>query len=378
LFTQLVGPITRRLPRAVPQSGPPRYVTNSTRDYAWTHPDAGIAVVEVAPKTEIERTAPIGLPSDHWAFTTRTRDAVPANVVARIPNGRVVEHYGAVITDDNTLLFDLSPYFGSIRGSQHPLYLRARLPHPHVVPGSLGVLTTRGSDNYYHFLTDVLPRLDLMARAGVSVDRFVVNRTMPFQSEMLNVLGIGEDRCIQSADHPHVQADELVVSSLPDAQLCNPAWVAPWLREKFRQAEVQPPHRRLYLSRGTKKHTRRVENEAELLAALEPYGFVSIDPGALPVAEQIKVFSESEIVIGAHGAALTNIVFCPAGASVIELFSPDYVNVCFWTLACTLPGLRYRYVVGNGAPTTVRSNRGVASDVRVDPSQVVRVLEALS
>ena len=36
------------------------------------------------------------------------------------------------------------------------------------MPGSVGVLTTRGSENYYHFLTDVLPRLELLRRAGAS------------------------------------------------------------------------------------------------------------------------------------------------------------------------------------------------------------------
>lgn len=62
------------------------------------------------------------------------------------------------------------------------------------------------------------------------------------------------------------------------------------------------------------------------------------------------------------------------------MFAPDYVNECFWALATTVAGLRYRYLVGDGLPTdrrVSRANRGVASDVRVDPRQILRLLDDL-
>jgi capsular polysaccharide biosynthesis protein len=282
-----------------------------------------------------------------------------------------------VITADDTLLFDLSPYYGAFQASQHPVLMRLRLPPVIEVPGSVGVLTTRGVDNYYHFLTDVLPRLELLDRADARPDRYLVNRTMAFQREMLDALGVDESHTIQSADAPHIRAEELVVPSLPDSHLRTPPWVAAWLRDKFLPGDVAPPHRRLYLGRGTRKNTRRVTNEAEVLARLAPLGFQSVDPAQMTVAEQVRVFAEAQIIVGAHGAAMTNLVFCPEGTAIVELFPPDYVNVCYWVLASAVGGLRYNYLVGDGRPQPVRRQHGVASDVTVDPALVVQLVEGL-
>ena len=142
---------------------------------------------------------------------------------------------------------------------------------------------------------------------------------------MLDHLGLTADRCL---DHPHVRADLLVVPSLPDDQFRTPPWIVPWLRAQFLPADVRRPHRRLYVSRGHARHTRRVENETELMAALEPLGFECIDPGALSPADQVRVFAEAAYIVGPHGAGLTNLAFASPGAAVIELFARDYVNEC--------------------------------------------------
>jgi capsular polysaccharide biosynthesis protein len=374
-FTQLVGPVTRRLPGTERRPSPPHHVSESTPGHALALPDLGIEVVEVEPVHDLRRPMPDGLPSGHPEFVAHRQERVAASLVARIPHGRVVGPYGAIVTPDDTLLYDLSPYFGTFHARQHPIFLRARLPEIRDVAGTVCVLATRGTDNYYHFLTDALPRLELLRRAGIDTSRatFVVNRTTRFQCEILDRLGIPEKRCLQIARLPHIRADELVVPSVPDAHLRTPPWIAPWLRAHFLPPDptTDPTRRRLYVTRGKARHTRRVENEGDLLHALEPLGFVLVDPGELSVAEQIRHFAEAECVVGAHGAGMTNIAFCPPGATVVELFPPDYVNVCYWALASTVDALQYHYVIGDGLPTRVRSKyHGVMSDVHVDPAAV--------
>jgi capsular polysaccharide biosynthesis protein len=120
-----------------------------------------------------------------------------------------------------------------------------------------------------------------------------------------------------------------------------------------------------------------VENEADVVAALSPFGFETIDPGTLAFDQQVRMFSEAELVVGAHGAALANLVFCPEGAAIIELFPPDYVNVCFWALATAVGTLRYRYLVGDGLPGRARPMLGVASDLTVDPGRVIELISDL-
>ena len=369
--TQALSPLTRRLPGAIP----PRRAAPTASAYARDHPDGGVVVMEVVAPLDLHRPLPAGLPTALPHFATHRH--VAANVVATVRRGRVLMPYGVVMTEDDTLLFDLSPYYGVAKPSQHPVFLRCRPPAVTNVAGSVAVLTTRGSENYYHFVLDVLPRLELLRRAGAAPDAYVVNRSTRFQRDLLDHVGLTADRCLGEEKYPHVRADELVVPSLPDDQLRTPPWIVPWLRSQFLPADVRPPHRRLYVTRGRAKHTRRVENEAALVAALAPWGFEVIDPGALSPAEQVRAFAEAECIVGPHGAGLTNVAFAAPGAAVVELFARDYVNECFWALASTVEGLRYRYLVGDGSPVRSRRNRGVASDITVEPRKVRRLVEEL-
>ncbi len=377
LAAQVASPITRRVPGGETRPRAPRRLASSAAVYARTHPRGGVTVVTVAAGEVLERPLPQGQPKDHPQFAAHRRENIEPGIVATVRNGRVLDHYAAVVTEDDTLLFDLSPYYGARRPTQHPVFLRRRFPEVSVVPGSVGVLTTRGSDNYYHFLTDVLPRVELLRRAGAEPESFVVNRTARFQRDFLDQLGLTADRCLGSDKYPHLRADQLVVSSLPDDNLKTPRWIVPWLRAQFLPDTVDRPHRRLYVTRGDKRHTRRVENEAALLAALAPLGFEIVDPGAMAPTAQVRTFAEAECVVGPHGAGLTNLAFAPPGAVVVELFARDYVNECFWALASTVEGVRYRYVVGDGTPSRSRQNRGVASDITVDPRRVVALLGEL-
>ena len=102
---------------------------------------------------------------------------------------------------------------------------------------------------------------------------------------------------------------------------------------------------------------------------LEPLGFEAIDPGAMSPAEQVRAFAEAECMVGPHGAGLTNLAFAPAGAAVVELFARDYVNECFWALASTVEGLRYRYLVGDGTPSGPGGTAGWPPTSRSTPAR---------
>lgn len=374
--TAAAGPVARRAGRAFGPRAAPARAARSTGDHARANPASGIEVQPILPPIELRRPLPAGLPDGHWCFAAKHAETVPPAFVATVPGGRVVGPYGAVVAADGTLLFDLSPYFGVFRPERHPIFLRPRLPPVEAVDGTVAVLTTRGVDNYHHFLLDVLPRLELLRAAGATADRYVVNRSRPFQSELLDWVGVPASGVIESSRSPHVRGDRVVAATLPDAHLRAPPWVVAWLRRLLLPAEVAPPSRRLFIARGSKRHGRSVRNEGEVVALLAERGVVPFHPEELPVMEQVRAFAEAEVVVAVHGAALTNLAFCPPGALVVELFAPDYVNVCYWALACQVEGLRYRYVVGTGRPPRPgREMMGVASDIEVDLRALATVLD---
>jgi capsular polysaccharide biosynthesis protein len=83
---------------------------------------------------------------------------------------------------------------------------------------------------------------------------------------------------------------------------------------------------RLFLSRSDAAH-RFLVNEEELFSALSVHGFRRIVPGRMTVREQIEAFSRARMIVAPHGAALTNIIFCPPGLQLIEISSSNILHM---------------------------------------------------
>jgi capsular polysaccharide biosynthesis protein len=90
---------------------------------------------------------------------------------------------------------------------------------------------------------------------------------------------------------------------------------------------------------------RRIVNETDLVKELVLYGFEVVSLSGMSFADQVRLFDEAEIIVGPHGAGFTNAVFAQPGTTLIELFSPSYINGCFWALANAC-GHRYGFTVG--------------------------------
>lgn len=101
---------------------------------------------------------------------------------------------------------------------------------------------------------------------------------------------------------------------------------------------------RLYISRRLAKR-RKVVNEDELLPILEKYGFVAFHPEKFSFLQQVAIFSQVKYLVGEHGSGLTNLLFVPTGASLLELHKNktnelDHPSPLFWYMAEGL-GINY-------------------------------------
>jgi len=102
---------------------------------------------------------------------------------------------------------------------------------------------------------------------------------------------------------------------------------------------------KVYITRRNAGH-RKVANESDVTIFLERQGFLiaSLDDMSFP--EQVKLFSNSSLVVSIHGAGLSNILFMKEGARVVELIQRPHpertwgsrretflLNPCFKALA---------------------------------------------
>jgi hypothetical protein len=293
--------------------------------------------------------------------------------VAALPTGRVTHDAGVVMAGGDAVLEDVSGLGFASGTPTNPLRL-SHLPRPRLTPDTVALLTTGCHYNYYHWLLEAIPRLDLYERSGVAIDRFYTPIRHRFQRETLALLGISPDRIVPATCHAHLAPACLVVSSLHGSlsrvktdflfQRLT-AHVGPWAG----------PAPRIFI---TRRGPRSIVNEREMLRVLQPLGFERHRLEGMPLAEQIALFSRAECVIGPHGAGLTNLAFCRPRTKVIEIGTPYRPWACFYEIAHHR-GLDYHLHMAS--PTRIRHfNPQTAvgdSDLRVDPAGLRDVVESL-
>jgi capsular polysaccharide biosynthesis protein len=226
---------------------------------------------------------------------------------------------------------------------------------------------------YGHWMLDTLPRLALLRAGGLPWQKIVAPQATGFQRETLSLLGIDPSIIISERDL-HIEAQPLIVPSLPGLPGNPPRWACDFLRDSFLPlaGARAAGDRKIYISRERAK-TRHLVNEPELLRALEARGFERVLLEELPFLEQVKLLNEASVVISPHSTGLTNLVFSRPGTKVIEIFSPKYVTVCWWALADQV-GLDYGYILGRGKAA---GGFRVHEDISVDVSKVLRLLDSM-
>ncbi len=378
-MNRLVSPATIRLSQ-LRGGWVPTGIVQTLEEAAST---SGGRCVTARPPETVARPPLLGWPEDLPPVEPATDTHLARLAVAELPDGRVLGRSRGVITGSNDLVWEVSHYFGSSHPKQHPVFGNPFPPEPREVPGRLGVLAARGDINYYHFLIDVLPRLGVLEQApDVEVpERWYVPASTTVQRELLDILGITQERRIDSNVVPHVRAEVLVTPSMPTvAEMKNPPWVVTFLRERLMKDVTVPPpedRRPLYVTRTAGANNRAVRNEPALVRRLEDRGFVVVDPSTLGATGQMECFASASAIVCAHGAALANLVFANPGTPVVELFPAGNVLPDYWRLAVSA-GLPYRYLSAwpSAAQKTNRS-KALVRDIDVELSALDALLDDL-
>jgi len=379
-FTSLLsGMAFRRVSFLCGRRGVPRRA--SSRSALTAEAEPGSVVLHRAGEAEaIDRALPTGSPRHHPVYAAAASFVVPAPFVLDLADGIVAGDFGAHITQAQSLDFETSPYFGVADWREHPVFLRPTLPRTEHVAGTVVSLATRGGGNsYYHFLLDVLPRWGIVERVlpGTQPDALYLPTQARYHRELLALTGLDQHTIIPSGKRRAVRADRLLVPSQPNPEEVAPRWAVDWLRRQLPPENTADKPSRIFVTRGNGRNTRRLVQEPEVWPLLEQRGFVRIDPGAMSVRDQIDHFAAADVIVGIHGAALTNLLFAKAGVKVLELFQSTYVKHCFWAITDDIDGSTYRYLISGEPPPPGKDLLGIQTDIEVEPEVVIAAVDDL-
>jgi capsular polysaccharide biosynthesis protein len=191
--------------------------------------------------------------------------------------------------------------------------------------------------NYYHWMIDVLPYIISIQEIDSTVTFLSVVHLKTYQIESLN-----EQMVTIKLNHVWVNATNLILpmrrheTGFPNHSVLKT--LQEYFLNKFQPGEMQKVNK-IYVSR--RNSTRTPKNESEIEQILLSLGFQILDCNKLSLHDQFNAFHSAEIVIGPHGAGLTNLMFCQKGTKVIELIPSTFHNPCYEQLS-SLSGLIYK------------------------------------
>lgn len=243
---------------------------------------------------------------------------------------------GAHLTRDGKLVEEVAHEFRDGPIHHHRLFgLRSLQWSPTIrrLPGRVVSLAGRSSDNFFHWLWDLLPRIHLVCE---EYDLIYVDHRQPWQREVLEMVGLTSLLCTSTA--PIIQADTLLVPSYPAFRTPLQRWVKEFFRSRF--PTKAPPSRRLYISRADAKW-RKVLNENELVGKLTPLGVEPVVLGGMKMKDQIALFQQAELIVAPHGAGLANLAFCQPATKVVEIYAHRFIREEYGR-QCALLDLNYR------------------------------------
>lgn len=285
------------------------------------------------------------------AFADRTYDfnhgrlSLKGASVATFRNAYVHTATGLVCTADGELVAD------SVKKVERHVdaAIGVNLSTKRLLAGEYATVMTRFHHNYYHWFNDCLLRLYLLHRlpnrAPLAI--LVPPTLRPFQMQSLRYC-LPERTRIECVSDDWVQVEQLVLPSFitePLVGMVPPESLA-YVRERIVAGACgdhgPPVRRRVYISRAGTGH-RQILNEGDLTGYLREWKFEIVRPEDLSFDEQVDRFRSAEVIVGARGAALTNMVFAEH-AKVLELTADvPFAGAVYFSLAYSL-GHEYHHL----------------------------------
>ncbi len=235
------------------------------------------------------------------------------------------------------------------------------------------VLTLRHpfDTNYFHALFDVLPRVAMADAAGMPHNTpILISRRLaetPFFGAWMTRGDLARRRWLVQ-DDSYVEAATVwyARSDMADRALLDRALDL-----------IDAPHAdplatdRIFLGRSLARG-RSLSNMAAIAPILDRYGVRVVDADDLPADEQMRLFAGVRVVVGLHGAGLSNLLFRRgAPLDLVELCPPIGATLDFCGLA-RVYGYGYYRIVGADASDATR-----AANYSIDPAALDATLQTI-
>lgn len=197
-----------------------------------------------------------------------------------------------------------------------------------------------GYDGYYHWLVEILPGIVIFAKKYPNIAIRLLTPPLPIYAlQSIDAFNLQNVTIEELQDIPIYINKVHVLSTVRGTAHTPDPYVAEVYKEIVPCISADRPRMLIYASR-LDANRRVLKNEKELEIRLNEINVKPVIPGGMTFMEQVNLFSNADVVIGTHGAGLTNILFMKPGGVLVEIVADKFYNNCYQRLA-QLKGIHY-------------------------------------
>jgi hypothetical protein len=243
------------------------------------------------------------------------------------------------------------------------------------------LLKQRWDTNFGHWLIESFARMALVRQThDLAACNYVVGSSSPAMARVYL-----DSLACAGIEAARVKPTEGVPLRIRRLIYPHPLTVQPWvkaplvvryleeIRDKVLAATVghhdQPE--RIFVHRPHSSRRKLLEQD-ELMVIARSMGFQVVSPAQLDFRQQVFAFSRARYVVGALGAELANLVFCPRGVALLGLSPRTMQDDFYYDIICHKQG---RYLSLHGPEAG--HGFGVKADFHVDVSAFRRMMDEL-
>ncbi|MBU6338942.1 MAG: DUF563 domain-containing protein [Rickettsiales bacterium] len=188
------------------------------------------------------------------------------------------------------------------------------------------LITDEWTSNYYHWHIFALAKLLAFKKSNLLDDSLLFlpkkYAKYPFVLPSLEKFGVKKEQIVFLCRKSNIKVRELAMASTNQQHPAIFNKLREVLTKNIRKSEFDFGDK-IYISRAS-CGLRYVENENEVVALLEKYGFKKILADNFSYDDQIAICSKARYLVGPHGAGLTNLLFMSRGSFVLEMATKPY------------------------------------------------------
>lgn len=210
-----------------------------------------------------------------------------------------------------------------------------------ILKSNIIILHDRHSENYFHWITDVLPKIFwLKEKRFLNSKILLPNFKNTFQKKTLNLI---TKKYFLNKNNKNLQIKKAYyISEFHPSGVPRLKYLLKTRNFFLKKFNCKYGNQKTYISRKFSER-RRLNNEIELIEELRKKNFKILYMENLSFKQQVIESAKSKIIISVHGAGLTNLIWMKKKSKIIEFRDESDINLNPYYVLCQRLKLDYNY-----------------------------------